>query len=306
MLKNYFGEYAYVSTPQQGGIVELERISARDILEDIGWMRDYKVFELMEAKGKIVFHLDYHLERLNSSLAKAGLPLDQQYRKFRFLEETIAKILELNNFPASLVWIYVSGGYTRDGFSPCALPNLYILASRFCRPALKKGEGLRLKTVCHERPEPLIKNTNYFEAEKLLFPSALFVMGYDDVLYCDIPGPGEKNALDREISEVSRANFFIVNKKGVVATPAPGVLMGVTRKVVLDLARRRKDFQAEARFILLKDVMEAREAFITNTTKGVWPVVAVDEKRFEVGPITLKLRELFDKYRSEYFKSCQK
>ncbi len=290
-MKNYFGKYAYVSTLRQKGIVKLERLSARDILEDIGWIRDYKVFEVMEAKGKIVFHLDYHLERLNSSLVKASLlsafPVNSQ-----FLEKTIAKILELNHFPASLIWIYLTGGCTKDGFSPNSPPNLYILASRFSRPILYVGEGLCLKTIYCARQNPLIKNTDYFEAERII--SSISALGYDDILYSG----------GSQLLETSRANFFIV-RNGVIITAKYYVLEGVTRKIILDLAQR-KNIAVEMRPIEFRDLEMTEEAFITNTTKGVWPVIGVDEKRFEVGPITLKLRELFNNYRNNYFKNHQK
>jgi branched-subunit amino acid aminotransferase/4-amino-4-deoxychorismate lyase len=130
-------------------------------------------------------------------------------------------------------------------------------------------------------------------------------LGYDDVLYCDLPsGPGKENTLDREVLEAARANFFIVDKNGTVVTPDVGVLLGITRKVVLLLVY--ENFPAEESPIFLKDIMDAREAFITNTTKGVWPVITVDEKRFEVGPVTLKLRKMFNNYRNNYFKNHRK
>ncbi len=295
-MKNYFGKYIYVITPRQKGIVDLDKFSARDVLEDVGWMRDYKIFEVMEAKGKIVFHLDYHLERLTSSLTKASLFSAFQteiYCKSPFLEKIIAEILELNNFPASLVWIYVTGGLTYDGFSAYALPNLYILTSPFSRPLLKKGEGRRLKTVYCQRHNPLIKNTDYFNAERLLSYD-ISTLGYDDILYSD----------GSQLLETSRANFFIVIN-GTIFTARDYVLEGITRKIVLDLAHKNH-IAIGLGPIKFRNLEAAEEAFITSTTKGVWPVIAVDEKRFEVGPITLKLREMFNNYRNNYFKNHQK
>lgn len=325
MAKNFLGKYAFIAASGKMGIVNIDELGARNLFEDTGWMRDYKVFEVMEAKGEVVFHLEDHLKRLSVSMLFSSLPFSLDSRREKpaspnasldfeskraslggpeeihseefldkmvsfgaFLEKAITKTLEINCFPASLVRVYVTGGWTDDGFSPGGPPNLYILASRFSRPKLKKGEGLRLKTVNYSRQFPLVKNTDYFVAEVVL--PHITIGGYDDILYCR----------DNSVLETSKANFLAV-KNGKIITPREGILFGVTRKIVLGLVAKA-DLRLAERAVSLEELKEADEAFIANTTKGVWPVIKIDEKKLKIGPVTLKLRKIFEDYRKKYYK----
>ena len=159
------------------------------------------------------------------------------------------------------------------------------------KPKLQKGKGLRLKTIPYCRQFPLMKNTNYFIAE-LSLPH-ITVAGYDDIAYCR----------DDDIFETSKANLFIV-KNGIIMTPAKNILTGVTRKVVLELVHNANLNVLEKERIDRLEVERADEVFITNTTKGVWPVVKVDKKSFKVGQMTLKVKQIFENYRRNYYKEC--
>lgn len=311
--KNFLGKYAFICNSKKVGIVKLDELPVRTIFEDIGWTRDYKVFEVMEAKKTVVFHLDDHLERLNRSMLSTSLPFccgkkkapintflpymnagAEMYESMKdhfnvFVEKAILQVLEVNAFPASLVWLYFTGGSTNDSFNPISAPNLYIVNAPFIKPKLQKGKGLRLKTIPFCRHFPLIKNTNYFVAE-LSLPH-ITVAGYDDIAYCH----------NNDIFETSKANLFIV-KSGIIMTPSKNILMGVTRNVVLELIHRAGLGVLEKERIERTEIEGADEVFITNTTKGVWPVVKVDEKSFKVGPITLKAKQIFENYRKAYYK----
>jgi branched-subunit amino acid aminotransferase/4-amino-4-deoxychorismate lyase len=74
------------------------------------------------------------------------------------------------------------------------------------------------------------------------------------------------------ISEASRSNIFLSRKKELF-TPALscGCLDGITRRVILDLARRYKVKSNEGNFTL-KDLEEAEGAFLTNSLIGLMPL----------------------------------
>jgi D-alanine transaminase/branched-chain amino acid aminotransferase len=84
----------------------------------------------------------------------------------------------------------------------------------------------------------------------------------DDVLYYD----------QTEIRECPRANFFIVTKNDAVLTPSKNVLKGITRKKILDFA----ELNVKETGIDLHDLENAKEAFITSTSKNVLPVLKID------------------------------
>ena len=88
-------------------------------------------------------------------------------------------------------------------------------------------------------------------------------------------------------------SFFMVTADDVLVTPARGILPGIIRGKVLELARQQ--FAVEVRDLRLGELNEAKEAFITSTTKHVLPVSQVDGVEFgEAGPVARWLNaELF-------------
>jgi branched-chain amino acid aminotransferase len=86
----------------------------------------------------------------------------------------------------------------------------------------------------------------------------------DDVLY-------QKDGI---VSECPRSNFFIVTKNNTIITPAENILKGVSRMKLIDIAK--KYFQVEEKIITLDDIANAKEAFISSTTKLLLPVFRID------------------------------
>lgn len=86
--------------------------------------------------------------------------------------------------------------------------------------------------------------------------------------------------------------FFLVMQDDTIVTAAEGILPGITRKKVLELARR--DFSVEERAISLADLKKAKEAFVTSTTKCIVPVHQINDQSFTGNRITHHLRKAFD------------
>ena len=91
----------------------------------------------------------------------------------------------------------------------------------------------------------------------------------------------EKNAADvlyhhnNMVTEFPRANFFMVTNKDILVTAANNILEGITRKKILELA---KDFiKAEVRDISMNELMHAKEAFLSSTTRRILPVVKIED-----------------------------
>ena len=99
-----------------------------------------------------------------------------------------------------------------------------------------------------------------------------------------------------EVAECTGDNIFIV-KRGVLKTPPPdaGILEGVTRGAVLELARAAK-IPVQENALTRHDVYTADECFLTGTAAEVVPVVKCDGRALGTGrpgPITRQLRERF-------------
>jgi branched-chain amino acid aminotransferase len=101
-----------------------------------------------------------------------------------------------------------------------------------------------------------------------------------------------------EIAECSGDNIFLV-KHGVLRTPPidAGILEGITRNTVIDLAKK-SNIPVEEVALTRHDVFIADECFLTGTAAEIIPVTKCDARQIGVGkpgPITRKLREAFFK-----------
>jgi D-alanine transaminase/branched-chain amino acid aminotransferase len=146
-------------------------------------------------------------------------------------------------------------------------------------------EGIKLISHEYLRDLPEVKTINY-------------LMG----IY-KLPEVQSKGAVDLlyhwkgKISELTRSNFFIVDQYDRIITAGDGVLKGVNRKHALEVAR--KHFEVVERDLFMKELNQAKEAFITGTTKKVMPVVQIDDIRIgsgKPGAITMELQQLYDEH----------
>jgi branched-chain amino acid aminotransferase len=147
--------------------------------------------------------------------------------------------------------------------------------------------GIRMKTSKWRRPAP---NTAPVKAKAAglymictLSRHAVEPEGYDDALMLDWRG---------QVAESTGANIFLV-QNGEIHTPTPDCFLdGITRRTVMDLARKR-GYKVIERVIMPEDLGHADEVFLTGTAAEVTPVGEIDEHNYRVGPIT---RQLMDDY----------
>ncbi len=121
-----------------------------------------------------------------------------------------------------------------------------------------------------------------------LVKSDAVLSGYDEALVLDNEG---------HISEGSAMNVFIV-RDGVVITPpvTDNILEGITRRSVMELARKELGLTVEERSIDRTEVYIAQELFMTGTAAEVTAVTEVDHRPIgngKMGSITTKLRTMF-------------
>ena len=113
--------------------------------------------------------------------------------------------------------------------------------------------------------------------------------GFDEALALDGNG---------HVSEGSAMNIFMV-RDGVVITPpvTDNILEGITRRSVMELARDEMGLEVVERSIDRTEVAIAEELFMTGTAAQIVSVTKVDHRPIgtgKMGPITTRLRELFD------------
>lgn len=248
-------------------------------VSDLAIQRGFGIFDFFKVvKGKPIF-LAEHLARFKNSAKEMGLnvPLSD-----KVLIQQIMALLEKNNLPFSGVKIILTGGYSPDSFS-LTKPNLLIVQQPFVINFEAQKKGIKLMTVAHQRQLPNIKTIDYLMAIKTL--PAMRANGAQDILYYNA----------ESVTECPRANFFIVNAKGEIRTPEKNILSGISRHKILEFSK--DGFSIKVGDIPLKEIYQAKEAFISSTTKNILPIIAIDDCVFgdgTPGPITRLLVQEFD------------
>lgn len=235
-------------------------------VSDLAIQRGYGIFDFFRVMDNVPLFLEDYLDRFYASAAtmRLDVPLNRQAFK-----STLFELIKRNNLPMSGIKVILTGGYSPDGYQ-IGKPNLIIqqTALKF-PPDTVQPEGVKVITHEYVREIPNVKTINYITG--IWTQKKMVEQGAADVLY----------HMRGEVSEFPRCNFFIVKQDGTVATPSKNILHGVTRKHVLDLAAKK--FTVKEEVITLDDVHQAREAFLTSTTKRIIPIVQVDDKRIGDG-----------------------
>ncbi|MGH2508728.1 MAG: aminotransferase class IV [Ktedonobacteraceae bacterium] len=249
-------------------------------LHDIGILRGYSAFESLRTYDQRPFHLEAHLERLVRSAEMIDLELPHTREA---IAEVVHEIIARNSYRHAAVRMLVTGGESEDGTMAEGKPKLIMMIAPLGERDLQRfAKGYFLITTRLQREVPEAKTSNYTSAIRALKEAAR--CGADDALFVNEQG---------YVQEATRSNFFIVRGDTLI-TPHKEVLLGITRNVVLDLAREH--FVIEERPILLTELALADEAFVTSSSKEITPVVRIDEQIIgsgQPGPRTTELEQRF-------------
>ncbi len=247
---------------------------------DLGVQRGYGIFDFLRVTENKPLFIDDHIDRFYHSAKEMRLPIAYTQAE---LKEIIQKLIKQNNLPDSGIRMLLSGGTSPDGYQ-ILQPNLVIIQQPISKPADEIfAKGYKLVTYAHQRQMPHVKTTDYLMAVWL--QPWVKENGGDDVLY-------HQNGI---VSECPRSNFFMVTRSGTIVTPGRNILAGITRKQLLAIAAVH-GITIEVRDISLEDIWDAKEAFITSSTKRLIPVHAIDDLQLGVcreDSVTAELYRIF-------------
>jgi len=259
---------------------------------DHGFLYGDGIYETMRAYGGTLFLLKKHLGRLKHSAdaisLKLPLPLDK-------IGDALNESVSINKLREAYVRLHISRGPGEIGLDPalCVAPTMVIVAKPFHDyPVAYYEQGVSVAIVATRRNHPLalppsIKGTNFLN-NILAKVEAIQARVYEGIML----------NWEGYVAEGTISNIFMV-KKGVLYTPHldTGILEGVTRDLVLRLAKRKKIPVKEA-MLRPKDLMTSSECFITNTTMEIMPVTTIDKKKIGKGipgPVTAALHQAYQK-----------
>ncbi|MCL8208942.1 MAG: branched-chain-amino-acid transaminase [Actinomycetia bacterium] len=281
------GEWVYLN----GDIIPAQE--ARISIYDHGFLYGDGVFEGIRSYNGRVFKLDEHLDRLYKSAKAIKLDIGMTREE---MARAVTATVAANRLDDAYIRLVVSRGPGDLGLDPlkCPKPTVLIIAAALqLYPEEVYEKGMRLASVPVRRPapdalNPNMKTLNYLTS--ILAKVEANQRGLPEVVLLNSQG---------YVTEGTGDNLFIVVDGGLVtAPPWVGILTGITRKTVMELAREQNIPVREDVFTLF-DLYNADECFLTGTAAEVVPAVEVDGRPIgsgRPGPITQRLREAFHAY----------
>ena len=260
---------------------------------DHGFLYGDGVFEGIRAYKGVVFKLKEHVERLYDSakFLKIEIPMSKEE-----LIEAILETVRKNGLKDCYIRVVVTRGVGDLGLDPrkCGKPSVIIIAKPMGPLLGKKAVSLIISSVRRDGVDATnhqAKSLNYLNS--ILAKLEAINAGADDAVMLDNRG---------FVSEATGENIFIV-KNGKILTPPPtsGVLLGITRNCIIELAKKL-GYEVVERELTPFELITADEVFLTGTAAEIVPVESVNGRKIGTrvpGPITERLIKEFEKLKGD-------
>ena len=237
---------------------------------DRGFLFGDAIYEVIIAVNKKPFELDAHLTRLKKNISSLGYSLSDQFD----LEEIILEVISRNKFINQVIYVQISRGtdIVRDHIpSNDLIPTIFVssheLKTEFSPSSGEKAillEDFRWRKS-QIKATSLLANVIYRSEAKHreVFETILFENGF--------------------ITEGAVSNVFCcINNKIITPPLTENILPGVTRKVILELIQNTS-LEYEEIKIPVDSFLSADEIWVTNSTKGIIPIIELDGKKIGSG-----------------------
>ncbi len=254
-------------------------------VEDRGYQFGDGVYEVIRTYRGTPFRVEAHMARLERSAKALGLPMPYSNREWN---ELVAEGLKRAGFAESKVYIQLTRGVApRDHAFPAESRPTVVMTIRELRPLAQAicdagVEAITFDDIRWGRCD--IKSVNLLA--NVLARQRAKEAGVFEAIF----------VRDGTVTEGSVSNVMIARAGCVITAPeGPRILSGVTRSMVLDLARREQ-LPVEERTVVLEELRQADEVFLCGTTVEVLPVVRIDGRDVgtgKPGPVAARLGEWF-------------
>lgn len=265
---------------------------------DHGLLYGDGIFEGLRFYKSKVFKLDAHLLRLQQSAESISLKLPKTLEQ---IQQAIHQLIEKYPTDSGYLRLVVTRGEGSLGIDPakCPTPQLFIIADELAVVNTSNIEqGIKLLVASTRRMpaeclDPKIKSLNYLN--NILARIEANAAGMDEALMLNTQGFVTEGTVD---------NIFMI-KDNELFTPhtSDGLLQGITRDVILQLARDLK-IPAHQYSLTTDDFLQADECFLTGTGAELIPVRQINQYQF-VKPERPLFPEIAEAFRQTILKSCQ-
>jgi branched-chain amino acid aminotransferase len=263
---------------------------ARIPILDTGFVRSDLTYDVVGVWEGSFFRLDDHLARLEQGLKRIRLRSPFSSAQIKdILFEVVRRSGLREAYVETIVTRGVPGRGQRDPrcLTPCfyayAIPYVWIVRPEQQDLGTRAVVSRQTIRIPPESVDPTVKNFHWGDLVRGLFEA------YDRDAWLPILTDG--NGL---VTEGPGFNVFAL-VDGELRTPAVGVLEGITRKTVIEIAG-----QARSPIVVgdlpVGDLYRAAELFFTSTAGGVMPVVELDGEPVgdgRPGPVTLDVRQRY-------------
>jgi len=260
---------------------------------DHGLLYGDGIFEGIRVYASKVFECAAHLDRLYRSAKSIRLTIPWTRDDLR---KAMYDAIEINQIKDGYIRLCVTRGVGSLGIHPfrTVAPSVFIIADSIAMYDAEMYEkGMKIVTASTMRNHPAalspqIKSMNYLN--NILAKIEAVDAGCLEAVMLNHMG---------FVCECTGDNIFVI-RDGVVRTPGEhlGILVGVTRGLVIKLARKRGLTVDEAT-MTRTDLYMSDEAFITGTGAEICPVTEIDKRPVgegKPGPITRQLMADFRAY----------
>jgi branched-chain amino acid aminotransferase len=283
-------EFVYIN----GNFVEKNKAAIS--VHDGGFQYGDAVFEGIRVFQGRIFKLGEHVNRLYESASAVGLQIPISKEN---MESAIIATARKNGMKEGRIKPIVTRG-TRDTitFDPRLYkndPSIIILVSKEVSKDGSVAEGKRviISKVRRNSPQcvdPKIKCCNYMN--NILARIEAAQHNVDDAVMLDLNG---------FVSEATSSNIFIVKRRRIVTPSVANCLDGITRGVVVEIARD-EGYIVEEKNITPIELYNADEVFLTGSGAGIQPIVEIDGRTIgngKTGSITKRILNIYSQVRVE-------
>ncbi|MFC2067270.1 aminotransferase class IV [Chloroflexota bacterium] len=246
----------------------IPRSRAKVSVFDHGFLYGYGLFETMRAYNGKIFLLERHLKRLLNSAETIGLG---SHLAEIDLEKACIDTLRANRLKDARMRLTVSRGEVESfpGPGTSSTPTVVVTARNYAALSpdiYDSGYKARVSSVrrCSQSPLSKIKSANYLLSVLAMMEAK--AAGLDEALLLNEQGV---------ITEGSISNVFFMASSGLITPPLEsGILPGITREVVMELAGAAGISVTEGD-VRLENIGQFDEAFLTNSVIEIMPLVEV-------------------------------
>ncbi|MBI2995696.1 MAG: aminotransferase class IV [Candidatus Melainabacteria bacterium] len=266
-----------------GQIIKEE--DAKISISDLSYQFGYGLFETIKCEQGVPLFFESHYKRLTQSAKEIGMTCPVEINEVR---NWIIDLLKANKLTSSRLKIIISKRL-EEKF------NILIMISPLNK--LPDSYSLIGHTLSRDPNSISFKHKTTSRGDSYFTYKSVIENGFNDVLYLN-----EKN----ELLECSRANIFLVMEDKII-TPSlsSGILSGVTREKILEIAKR-ENILIEEKNVHSLYLNKANDVFITSAIVGVMQISKIKlqdrEYNFIRDSKTIKLKNAFDSYAQNYLK----